>query len=67
MRKKKKILRPTIESQRWPAENALATVCQLNTRCIASLAKQPHEGATLSALWAQVDARAGGTMAGAPY
>ena len=58
MRKKKKILRPTIESQRWPGENALATVCQLNTRCIASLAKHPHEDATLSALWAQVDARA---------
>jgi hypothetical protein len=58
MRKKKKILRPTIESQRWPGENALATVCQLNTRCIASLAKRPHEDTTLSALWAQVDARA---------
>ena len=58
MRKKKKILRPTIESQCWPGENALATVCQLNTRCIATLAKQPHEDATLSALWAQVNPRA---------
>jgi hypothetical protein len=58
MRKKKKILRPTIESQRWPGENALASVCQLNTRCIASLAKQPHEDATLSALWAELDTRA---------
>jgi hypothetical protein len=58
MRKKKKILRPTIESQRWPGENALATVCQLNTRCIARLAEQPHDDATLSALWAQMDARA---------
>jgi hypothetical protein len=58
MRKKKKILRPTIESQRWPDENALATVRQLNTRCIARLAEQPHEDATLSALWTQVDARA---------
>jgi hypothetical protein len=58
MRKKKKILRPTIESQRWPDENALATVRQLNTRCIARLAEQPREDATLSALWAQVDARA---------
>ncbi len=58
MRKKKKILRPTIESQRWPDENALATVRQLNTRCVARLAEQPHEDATLSALWAQVDARA---------
>jgi hypothetical protein len=58
MRKKKKILRPTIESQRWPGENALATVCQLNTRCIARLAEQPHDDATLSALWAQLDARA---------
>jgi len=58
MRKKKKILRPTIESQRWPGENVLATVRQLNTRCIARLAEQPHEDAMLSALWAQVDARA---------
>jgi len=58
MRKKKKILRPTIESQRWPGENALATVCQLNTRCMARLAEQPHDDATLSALWAQLDARA---------
>jgi len=58
MRKKKKILRPTIESQRWPGENTLATVRQLNTRCVARLAAQPHEDATLSALWAQVDARA---------
>ena len=58
MRKKKKILRPTIQSQRWPGEEALATVRQLNTRCIARLAEQPHEDATLSALWAQVDARA---------
>jgi hypothetical protein len=58
MRKKKKILRPTIESHRWPGENTLATVRQLNTRCIARLAEQPEEDATLSALWAQVDARA---------
>jgi hypothetical protein len=58
MRKQKKILRPTIEPQRWPGENTLATVRQLNTRCISRLAKQPHEDATLSELWAQVDARA---------
>ncbi len=58
MRKKKKILRPTIESQRWPNESALATVRRLNTRCIARLAEQPHDDATLSALWTQVDARA---------
>ncbi len=58
MRKKKKILRPTIESQRWPGENALATVCQLNTRGISRLAEQHHDDATLSALWKQVDARA---------
>jgi hypothetical protein len=58
MRKKKKILRPTIESQRWPGENALATMRQLNTRCIARLAEQPHDDATFSALWAQLDARA---------
>jgi hypothetical protein len=58
MRKKKKILRPTIESQRWPGENTLATVRQLNTRCIAGLAEQLEEDATLSALWAQVDASA---------
>jgi hypothetical protein len=58
MRKKKKILRPTIESQRWPGENTLFAVRQLNTRCISRLAKQPHEDATLSELWAQVDARA---------
>jgi hypothetical protein len=58
MRKKKKILRPTIESQRWPGENTLVTVRQLNTRCVARLAEQPREDATLSALWAQVDARA---------
>jgi hypothetical protein len=58
MRKKKKILRPTIDSQRWPGENALGTVRQLNTRCLAVLAEQPHDDATLSALWAQLDARA---------
>ena len=58
MRKKKKILRPTIVPQSWPGENTLATVRQLNTRCVARLAEQPHEDATLSALWAQVDARA---------
>jgi hypothetical protein len=57
MRKKKKILRPTIESQRWPAEIALATVRQLNARGFALLAEQPHADAVLSALWAQVDAR----------
>jgi hypothetical protein len=57
MRKKKKILRPTIESQRWPAESALATVRQLNARGFALLAEQPHADAVLSALWAQVDAR----------
>lgn len=58
MRKKKKLLRPTIESQRWPNESALATVRRLNTRCIARLAEQPHEDAALSSLWSQVDARA---------
>jgi hypothetical protein len=58
MRKKKKILRPTIESQRWPGENTLVTVRQLNTRCVARLAEQPHDDATLSVLWAQLDARA---------
>jgi hypothetical protein len=58
MRKKKKILRPTIESQRWPGENTLATVRQLNTRCIARLAEQRHEDAALSALWAKMDVRA---------
>jgi hypothetical protein len=58
MRKKKKILRPTIVPQRWPAENALATVRQLNTRWLALLAEQPHDDATLSMLWAQMDARA---------
>src|SRR5580692_10945585 len=58
MRKKKKILRPTIESQRWPGENTLVTVRQLNTRCVARLAEQTHDDAALSALWAQVDARA---------
>jgi hypothetical protein len=58
MRKKKKILRPTIESQRWPGENTLATVRQLNTRWLALLARQPHDDATLSVLWAQMDAHA---------
>lgn len=59
MRKKKKILRPTIVPQRWPGESALATVRQLNTRCVALLAaEKAHDDETLSALWAQVDARA---------
>jgi hypothetical protein len=58
MRKKKKILRPTIVAQRWPGENALATVRQLNTRWLALLARQPHDDAALSVLWAQMDARA---------
>jgi hypothetical protein len=58
MRKKKKILRPTIVPQRWPGENTLDTVRQLNTRWLALLAKQPHEDAALSVLWAQMDARA---------
>src|SRR6266404_1250786 len=58
MRKKKKILRPTIESQRWPGEFALVTVRSLNTRCIARLAEQPHDDPALSVLWAQMDARA---------
>jgi hypothetical protein len=58
MRKKKKILRPTIVPQRWPGENALATVRQLNTRCVGLLAaEKPHDDETLSALWAKVDAR----------
>lgn len=57
MRKKKKILRPTIVPQSWPGENTLATVRQLNTRCLALLAEQPHDEETLSALWAQVDTR----------
>jgi hypothetical protein len=58
MRKKKKILRPTIVAQRWPGENTLATVRQLNTRWLALLAKEPHDDAALSVLWAQMDARA---------
>lgn len=58
MRKKKKILRPTIVPQRWPGENTLATVRQLNARWLALLAKQPHDDAALSVLWAQMDARA---------
>jgi hypothetical protein len=58
MRKKKKILRPTIEPQRWPCEAALATVHRLNARGFALLAEQPHSDTTLAALWAQVDARA---------
>jgi hypothetical protein len=59
MRKKKKILRPTIVPQRWPGESALATVRQLNTRCVALLAaEKTHDDETLSALWAQVDSRA---------
>jgi hypothetical protein len=58
MRKKKKILRPTIVPQRWPGENTLGTVRQLNTRWLALLAKQPHDDAALSVLWAQMDARA---------
>lgn len=58
MRKKKKILRPTIEPQHWPGANALATVFQLNARCIARLTEQSHDDPTLSALWAQMDARA---------
>ena len=58
MRKKKKILRPTIAPQRWPGEDALATVRRLNARGFALLAEQPHADAVLSALWAQVDARA---------
>ena len=58
MRKKKKILRPTIESQRWTGESALATAHRLNTRCISRLSKQPHEDAALPELWAQLDARA---------
>jgi hypothetical protein len=57
MRKKKKILRPTIVPQRWPGEGTLATVRQLNTRCLAFLAEQTHDDATLSMLWAQVDER----------
>ncbi|HMH17507.1 MAG TPA: hypothetical protein VK572_05095 [Burkholderiales bacterium] len=57
MRKKQKILRPTIEPQRWPAESALATVRQLNARCVALLAEQPHADAVLSALWGKVDSR----------
>ena len=58
MRKKKKILRPTIESQRWPGEKTLATVRQLNTRFLALMAEQPHHDATFSSLWAQMDERA---------
>ena len=58
MRKKKKILRPTIVPQRWPGENTLDTVRQLNARWLALLAKQPHDDAALSVLWAQMDARA---------
>jgi len=59
MRKKKKILRPTIVPQRWPGENALGVVRRLNARCFALLAaEKPHDDETLSALWAQVDARA---------
>jgi hypothetical protein len=58
MRKKKKILRPTIVPQRWPAENTLVTVRQLNTRWLALLAKQPHDDVALSVLWAQMDTRA---------
>jgi hypothetical protein len=58
MRKKKKILRPTIMSQRWPGENTLATVRQLNTRFLALMAEQSHDDATFSSLWAQVDERA---------
>ena len=57
MRKKKKLLRPTIEPQRWPGESALATVYQLNSRCMMRLAGQQHDDAALSVLWAQVDAR----------
>ena len=59
MRKKKKILRPTIVPQVWPCESVLATVRQLNTRCFALLAaEKPLDDESLSALWAQVDARA---------
>ncbi len=59
MRKKKKILRPTIVPQRWSGESALATVRHLNTRCVALLAaEKTHDDEGLSALWAQVDARA---------
>ena len=59
MRKKKKILRPTIVPQRWPGEGAMATVRQLNTRCVALLAAEKvYDDETLSSLWAQVDARA---------
>jgi hypothetical protein len=57
MRKKKKILRPTIVPQRWPGENTLATVRQLNTRYFELLAEKPNDDATLSALWARVDTR----------
>ncbi|HEV7611516.1 MAG TPA: hypothetical protein VGO37_06570 [Steroidobacteraceae bacterium] len=59
MRKKKKILRPTIVPQRWPGESALATVRQLNARCVTLLAaEKTHDDEALSALWVQVDARA---------
>jgi hypothetical protein len=58
MRKKKKILRPTIVPQRWPGESTLATVRQLNTRWITLLAKQPHDDAALADLWEQMDSRA---------
>jgi hypothetical protein len=58
MRKKKKILRPTIVPQNWPGENALMTVRQLNRRCFALLADQLHGDAALASLWSQVDARA---------
>jgi hypothetical protein len=59
MRKKKKILRPTIVPQRWPGESALGAVRHLNARCVALLAAdKTHDDETLSALWAQVDARA---------
>jgi hypothetical protein len=58
MRKKKKILRPTIESQRWPGASTLTAVRRLNARCLAHLAGQLHEDATLSALWTQMDTRA---------
>jgi hypothetical protein len=59
MRKKKKILRPTIVPQRWPGESALGAVRHLNVRCVALLAAdKTHDDETLSALWAQMDARA---------
>jgi hypothetical protein len=56
--RRKNTLPSVIEPQPWAGERTLALVHQLNERCLALLAKRPHEGDARSALWARMDQRA---------